>query len=145
MNFLALPFLFPILIIAAIVLCPIKTTKLLYGCVTGFRKDIVSHMSVGERLRSFACVIAMHCEMSIRRRLGQISNAFKVAASWLVVAVLFMGIVVPGFSIGLVWGVVAYVIGVIYELAKETSKVVVDAIGDCLEAVVRPASRSCRA
>jgi hypothetical protein len=139
MNFLALPLLFPILTIAAFLLCPIKTVKLTYGCLTGFFKDIVAHMSIGERLRSFVCVFAMASEMNIKRRVRQIGNAVKVAASLLVVAALLGGIVVPGLALGTVWGVLKFVFGSIFELVQATGESVDEVIGEALDAAVRPA------
>lgn len=142
MNFLALPFLFPILTIAAALLCPIKTVKLIYGCLTGFFKEIVADQSIGARLRSFLCVFAMASELNVRRRVRQIGNAVKVTASWLVAAALCIVLAVPGLALGLVVGVLKFFIGGIYELASATSEVVEEVIGDALEAAVKPADRS---
>ena len=146
MSFLALPFLFPILfpilVIAALVLCPIATVKLVYGCVTGFRKDIVSHMSLGERIRSFLCVFAMASELNVKRRLRQIGNAVKVVASWLCVVTAVVTLAVPSYLLGIVYGIVKVFIGGILESAKEVSEEVADDIRSGFETAITPASRS---
>jgi hypothetical protein len=142
MSFLALPFLFPILVIAAIVLCPIDTTKLIYGCITGYFKEPMKGMTFGARVRSLASVFAICSSLNVKRRLGQIGNAVMVTASWLVVLAAFVVLVIPGILIGAPLGIAKFIAFGIYELVKVTSETVEELIGDALDAAAAPANRS---
>lgn len=142
MSFLALPFLFPILVIAALVLCPIDTTKLLYSCITGYFKEPMRAMTFGARVRSMACVFAICSDINVKRRLSQIGNVVKLAASWLVVLAAFVVLVIPGVLIGAPLGILKFIVGGIYEMVKVTSETAEELLGDVLEAAARPANRS---
>lgn len=71
-----------------------------------------------------------------------LGNAVKVTASWLVVLTLIATLLAPGFALGLVYGVLKYVVGGILVLAKEFGDSVDESISDVLSAAVKPADRS---
>lgn len=127
-SFLALPFLFPILIVMAAFLAPLGLLAIIEAVF--FVADLkgASPLTFRERLAVSAANFKFGIRMGTAQYLAFLGKALGLVGSFAVLAALLLCIGVPAIVVGTIAGALTFFVGAFWGVAKTTAEYVVEKI-----------------